>query len=47
MELNDALYIPLAPSVVWDALQDLALVRAASTIASRFRGSRAASTRSR
>ncbi|AHI63268.1 CoxG family protein [Burkholderia thailandensis] len=28
MELNDALYIPLAPSVVWDALQDLALVRA-------------------
>ncbi|AIO65209.1 CoxG family protein [Burkholderia oklahomensis] len=28
MELNDALLIPLAPSVVRDALQDLALVRA-------------------
>ncbi|PXW24306.1 CoxG family protein [Paraburkholderia caballeronis] len=28
MELNDALRIPLAPSVVWDALQDAALVRA-------------------
>jgi len=28
MELNDALRIPLAPSDVWDALQDLALLRA-------------------
>jgi uncharacterized protein len=28
MELNDALRIPLAPSVVWAALQDLALLRA-------------------
>jgi carbon monoxide dehydrogenase subunit G len=28
MELNDALRIPLAPSEVWDALQDLALLRA-------------------
>ncbi|WP_345811591.1 SRPBCC domain-containing protein [Paraburkholderia sp. PREW-6R] len=28
MELSDALRIPLAPSVVWDALQDLALLRA-------------------
>ncbi|MGV2290963.1 SRPBCC domain-containing protein [Trinickia sp. YCB016] len=28
MELNDALRIPLAPSAVWDALQDLALLRA-------------------
>ncbi|WP_323122435.1 CoxG family protein [Burkholderia alba] len=28
MELNDALRIPLAPSVVWEALQDLALLRA-------------------
>lgn len=28
MELNDALRIPLAPSVVWEALQDSALVRA-------------------
>ncbi|MBP0592475.1 carbon monoxide dehydrogenase [Paraburkholderia sp. LEh10] len=28
MELNDALRVPLAPSEVWDALQDLALLRA-------------------
>ncbi|MDR6409533.1 CoxG family protein [Paraburkholderia terricola] len=28
MEVNDALRIPLAPSDVWDALQDLALLRA-------------------
>ncbi len=28
MELNDALRIPLAPSSVWDGLQDAALVRA-------------------
>jgi carbon monoxide dehydrogenase subunit G len=28
MELNNAIRIPLAPSVVWDALQDLALLRA-------------------
>jgi carbon monoxide dehydrogenase subunit G len=28
MELNDALRIPLAPSAVWEALQDLALLRA-------------------
>ncbi|CAG4890510.1 CoxG family protein [Paraburkholderia saeva] len=28
MELNDALRIPLAPSDVWEALQDLALLRA-------------------
>lgn len=28
MELNDALRIPLAPSEVWNALQDLALLRA-------------------
>ncbi len=28
MELNDALRIPLAPSAVWDALRDLALLRA-------------------
>lgn len=28
MELNDALRIPLVPSDVWDALQDLALLRA-------------------
>jgi carbon monoxide dehydrogenase subunit G len=28
MELNDALRIPLAPSEVWEALQDLALLRA-------------------
>jgi carbon monoxide dehydrogenase subunit G len=28
MELNDALRIPLAPTEVWDALQDLALLRA-------------------
>jgi carbon monoxide dehydrogenase subunit G len=28
MELNNALRIALAPSVVWDALQDLALLRA-------------------
>ncbi|HEY1996483.1 CoxG family protein [Paraburkholderia sp.] len=28
MELNNALRIPLAPSDVWDALQDLALLRA-------------------
>ena len=28
MELNDALRIPLAPSDVWNALQDLALLRA-------------------
>ena len=28
MELNDALRIPLAPSVVRDALQDIALLRA-------------------
>jgi len=28
MELNDALRIPLAPSSVWDALQDIALLRA-------------------
>jgi carbon monoxide dehydrogenase subunit G len=28
MELNDALRIPLAPSDVWDALQDLTLLRA-------------------
>jgi carbon monoxide dehydrogenase subunit G len=28
MELNDALRIPLPPSEVWDALQDLALLRA-------------------
>jgi carbon monoxide dehydrogenase subunit G len=28
MELADAVRIPLAPSVVWDALQDLALLRA-------------------
>jgi carbon monoxide dehydrogenase subunit G len=28
MELNDALRIPLAPSDVWDALQDLAILRA-------------------
>jgi carbon monoxide dehydrogenase subunit G len=28
MEMNDALRIPLAPAAVWDALQDLALLRA-------------------
>jgi carbon monoxide dehydrogenase subunit G len=28
MELNDALRVPLSPSEVWDALQDLALLRA-------------------
>jgi carbon monoxide dehydrogenase subunit G len=28
MELNDALRIPLAPSAVWEALQDIALLRA-------------------
>ncbi len=28
MELNNALRIPLAPSEVWDALQDIALLRA-------------------
>jgi carbon monoxide dehydrogenase subunit G len=28
MELNDALRLPLAPSDVWDALQDLTLLRA-------------------
>jgi len=28
MELNDALRVPLAPSEVWDALQDLTLLRA-------------------
>jgi carbon monoxide dehydrogenase subunit G len=28
MELNDALRIPLAPSDVWEALQDIALLRA-------------------
>jgi carbon monoxide dehydrogenase subunit G len=28
MQLNDALRIPLAPGVVWDALRDLALLRA-------------------
>ena len=37
MELNDALRIPLAPSVVWEALQDSALVRASVEHCESFR----------
>lgn len=37
MELNDALRIPLPPSVVWDALQDSALVRASVEHCESFR----------
>ncbi|WP_027794246.1 CoxG family protein [Paraburkholderia acidipaludis] len=37
MELNDALRIPLAPSVVWEALQDNALVRASMEHCESFR----------
>jgi len=37
MELNDALRIPLAPSAVWEALQDSALVRASMEHCESFR----------
>lgn len=37
MELNDALRIPLAPSAVWDALQDIALLRASMENCESFR----------
>lgn len=37
MELNDALKIPIAPSAVWDALQDAALVRASFAHCESFR----------